>query len=69
MINSLDEVFETAPENNVQTRGGFQKLECAFRKTNTSQMALSYNGPTIWSKNPETLKRTKNLNTFKHNLK
>ena len=25
--------------------------------------------PTIWSKTPVTLKRTKNLNTFKHKLK
>ena len=32
-------------------------------------MALSYIDPTIWSKTSDTLKRTKNLNTFKHNLK
>ena len=31
-------------------------------------MALSYIGPTIWSKTPETLKQTKYLNTFKHTL-
>ena len=67
--NYLNEVFQTAPENNIQTRGSFQKLKCPFRKTNAGQMALSYIGPTIWSKIPDTLKRTKNLNTFKHNLK
>ena len=41
----------------------------SFRKTNTGQLALSYIGPTFWNKTPDTLKRTKNLNTFKHNLK
>ena len=67
--NYLNEVFQTAPENNIQTRGSFLKLKCPFRKTNAGQMALSYNGPTIRSKTPYTLKRTKNLNTFKHDLK
>ena len=52
--NYLNEVFQTAPENNAEP---------------THQMMLSYIGPTIWSKTPDTLKRTKNLNTFKHNLK
>ena len=28
-----------------------------------------YTGPTIWRKTPDMLKQTKNLNTFKHNLK
>ena len=65
----LNEVFQTAPENNIKTRENFLKLKCPFRKTNAGQMALSYIGPTIWSKTPDTLKRTKNLNTFKHNLK
>ena len=67
--NYLNEVFQTAPENNIQTRGSFLKLKCLFRKTNAGQMALSYTGPTIWSKTPDMLKRTNNLNTFKHNLK
>ena len=67
--NYLNEIFQIAPANNIQTRGSFLKLKCPFRKTNAGQMALSYIGPTIWSKIPDTLKRTKNLNTFKHNLK
>ena len=67
--NDLNEVFQTAPENNIQTRGSFLKLKCPFRKTNAGQMALSYIGPTIWNKTLYTLKLTKNLNTFKHNLK
>ena len=32
-------------------------------------MALSHIGPTIWSKTPETIMPTKNLNSFKHNIK
>ena len=55
--------------NGIRTRGSFLNLKCPFRKTNAGQMALSHIGPTIWSKTPDTLKRTKNLNTFKHNLK
>ena len=67
--NYLNEVFQTAPEKNIQTRGSFLKLKCPFCKTNAGQMALPYIGPTIWSKTLYMLKRTENLNMFKHNLK
>ena len=67
--NYLNEVFDVTVENNYQLRGSFQKLKCPFRKTNTDQLALSYIDPTFWNKTPDTLKHTKNLNTFKHNLK
>ena len=67
--NYQNEVFDVAIENNFQLRGSFQKLKCPFRKTNTGQLALSCIGPAFWNKTPDTLKRTKNLNTFKHNLK
>ena len=67
--NYLNEVFQTAPENNNQTRGSFLKIKCPFCKTNIGQMAQPYIGPTIWSKTPDMLKGTNNLNTFKHNLK
>ena len=30
--NYLNKVFEKVPENNIQTRGDFQKLKCPFRK-------------------------------------
>ena len=66
--NYLNKVFQTAPENNNQTRGSFLKLKSPFRKANAGQMALSYITPTIWSKTPNMLKRTNDLNTFKHNL-
>ena len=67
--NYLNEVFDVPIENNFQLRGSFQKLKYSFRKTNTGQLALPYIGPTFWSKNPDKLKLTKNLNTFKHNFK
>ena len=66
--NYLNDIFQTAPENNFQTRGSFLTLKCPFCKTSAGQMALSYIGPTIRSKLSDTLKRTENLNTFKHNL-
>ena len=60
--NYLNEVFQAVPESNIQTRGSFLKLKCPFHKTNAGQMALSYIGPTIWSKTLDTLKRT-NIST------
>ena len=35
----------------------------------TSQLALSYMGPTFWNETPDIHRRIKNLNTFKPNLK
>ena len=67
--NYLNEVFQTAPESNIQTRGSFLELKYPFRKPNAGQMALPYTSLTILRKTPDTLERTKNLNTFKHNLK
>ena len=67
--NYLNEVFDVAVENNFQLRDSFQKLECPFRKTNTGQLTLSCIGPTFWNNTPGIFKRTKNLHTFKHNLK
>ena len=63
----LNEVSQT--ENKIQIRTSFQKLKFPFHKTNASQMASSYIGPIIWIKTLDTLKRTKILNTFKHDLK
>ena len=67
--NYLNEVFQPAPENNIQTRWSFLKLKCPFHKTNAGQMALSYIGSTIWGKTPDMFTRTNDLNTFKRNLK
>ena len=68
--NYLNEVFNAATESNFQLGNSFQKLKCPFGKTNNRQYALSYIGlTTFWNKTPDTLKRSNNLNNFKHNFK
>ena len=64
----LNEVFEFAPEGNISLRNNL-KLKRPFQNTNNDQKALSFIGPSLWNQIPETLKKTNNLNTFKHNLK
>ena len=65
----MNEVFEFASEDNVSLKNDFLKLKRPFRNTNTGQKTLSFIGPSFWNQIPETLKKTDNLNTFKHNLK
>ena len=65
----LNEVFELACSNNLRTRNSYLKLICPFRKSNMGQNALSFIGPIIQNKTPEVLKKTKSINTFKHDLK
>ena len=68
-LHYLNVVFEFAPEGNTSLRNNFSKLKRPFRNTNTGQKALSFIGPSFWNQISETLKKTDNLNTFKHNLK
>ena len=63
----LNEVFEFAHEGNISLRNNFFKR--CFRNTNTGQKASCFIGPSFWNQIPETLKKTDNLNTFKHHLK
>ena len=58
-----------APESRSSLRNSYKKLQLPFRKTSTGQNVLSFIGPALWNKVPEEVKRTTNLNTFKHNLK
>ena len=62
----LNEVFMKAPEFCLSLRNSYQNLQQPIRKTNTGQDALSFIG---LNKVPEEIKRTTNLNAFKHNLK
>ena len=39
-----------APESSSSLRNSFQKLQQPFRKTNTGQNTLSFNGPAFWNK-------------------
>ena len=61
--NYLNKIFDVAIENNFQLRASFQCM------TNISQLTLSDSAPTFGNKTADTLKRTNNLNTFKHILK
>ena len=58
-----------APESCLSLRNNYQNLQQPIRKTNTGQNALSFIGLALWNKVPEEIKRTTNLNAFKHNLK
>ena len=55
-----------AAESSLSLRNSYQKLQHPFRKTNTGQNVLSFIGPALWNKVPEEIKRTTNLNAFKH---
>ena len=56
--NYLNEIFELACPNKSRTGNAYLKLNCPFRKTNTTQNPISLIGPTIWNKIPEVLKKT-----------
>ena len=69
MPHYLNEVFIKAPESSSLLRNSYQKLQQPFCKTNTGQNALSFISPALCYKVPKEIKRTTNLNAFKHNLK
>ena len=51
-----------------ETRNSFLKINHPFRKISTGQKSLSYIGLAIWNIIPEIIKKTRNLNTFKHKM-
>ena len=55
-----------ATESSSSLRNSYQKLQQPFC---TGQNALSFIGLVLWNKVPEEIKRTTNLNAYKHNLK
>ena len=57
------------PESSSSLRNSCQKLQQPFRKTNTYQNPLSFILPALWNKFRKEIKRTTNLNAFKHDLK
>ena len=65
----LNGTFEFVPESNVSLRHYFLKLKQPFRNTNNGQKVLSFIGLSFWNQIAETLRKTNNLNTVKHNLK
>ena len=51
------------------TRRATQKLDLPFRKSCIGQKTLSYIGPKTWNNLPAQIKLSKNVNTFKHDIK
>ena len=58
-----------APESTSTLRNSYEILQQPFCKTSTGQNTLSFIGPALQNKIPEQIKRTTNVNAFKHNLK
>ena len=65
----MNEVFRPAENMRINMRKNFLKLDNPFRKTSTGQKDLSYIGPATWNRIPEIIKKTRNLNIFKHKTK
>ena len=65
----LNKVSAKIPEYGLSLRNSYHKLKQPFCKTSISQNVLSFIDPALWHKIPDEIKRTTNLNTFKHNLK
>ena len=51
------------------TKKQLPKTSATFCKTSTGQNALFFIDPTLWNKVHKEIKRTTDLNAFKHNLK
>ena len=66
---NTNEVFRPAENMKINTRNSFLKLNHPFQKTSTRQKGLPYIGPAIWKRIPEIIRKTRNLNTFKHKMK
>ena len=63
------EVSRPARIIRINTRNRYLKLNHPFQKTSTRRNGLSYIEPAKLNKIPETLKKIKSLNTFKHKRK
>ena len=65
----MSEIYFPADQNGMNTRRSYNKLNLPARKTNAGLNALSYTGPAKWNNIPHSIKCSKTLNSFKHNLK
>ena len=65
----LKEIFKFVSHCRRDTRNKFAKLKIPFHKTNMAQKAVSFVDPSLWNSLHELIKKTDNLNTFKHNVK
>ena len=65
----MAEIFNLISRNSIGTRNSSFKLNQPSRKTKQGQNCLSYIGPSIWNKLPDSVKESKSLNIFKHKVK
>ena len=65
----MAEIYTPQTNRRMSTRNSFKKLSQPSRRTKQGQNCLSFIGPSIWNKLPESIKDSKNLISFKHNLK
>ena len=65
----MSEIYFPADQNGINTRHSYNRLILPARKTNAGLKALSYIGPATWNKVPHSIKCSKTLNGFKHNIK
>ena len=69
LIYYFDEMYVPLETNESHTRSSYQKLNAPHRKTNVTQKAFFYVGPSLWINLNKTLKTSTSLNAFKHNIK
>ena len=65
----MNEALRPAENMRINLRNSFLKLNHLFQKTSTGWKGLSNIRPAIWNRIPEIIKKTRNLNTFKHKMK
>ena len=53
----------------INSRNNYARLKVPFRKTTIGQKSLTYIGPSVWNKLPNSMKRNISLNKFKHSMK
>ena len=61
----MNDISEPAGQPNTTTRASFRKFNSPLRKPNHVQKSIYYIAPIIWNNLPNSLKTTKNINTYK----
>ena len=52
----------------INSRNNYARLKVPFRKTTIGQKSLTYIGPSVWNKLPNSMKRNISLNKFKYRI-
>ena len=65
----MREIFSPNTNRRLTTRNSLHNLRQPSRKTKQGQNCLSFIGPSIWNKLPNSIKESTSANSFKHKLK